>query len=222
MKKSEVVKRINHNIYSVPRFLGAVLSTIIIMNSCSTTNHVRDWSSSDVFDRKFNKILIMGLVNKTSLRFDLEREGVIAARKVNLTSIKGMSMFPPELGKPFEDLERVKDRLQEREFDAILTMAIIDVTAERYIAPERKYVPLVYYNQFGNYYYRTYSVVYKKGYFSLESKYFLETNLYELKTGTLVWSGRSVTFNPHDFERFVPKYAKNLFKELQNGGIIKN
>jgi hypothetical protein len=200
--------------------ISGIVFVLLLINGCATTTHIREWSSSDEFDRNFKKILIMGLVNNVSLRNDIEGEVIHAARKYNMKSINSMSMFPPELGKPFDDTERVRTRLQESEFDGILTIALIDVTAERYIRPERKYVPLVYYNRFGNYYYRTYAQVYKKGYFALESKYFLETNLYELKNGSLLWSGRSFAFDPHDVEKFVPAYAKRLFKELLEKGVI--
>jgi len=198
----------------------AALPTIILMNSCTSTDHVRDWSASDAYKRNFEKVMIMGLVNKVSLRNDIEYELVDAAHKIGLKATNSMAMFPPELGKPFDDTERIKVRLQEAGFDGILTVALIDYTAERYVRPEKKYVPMVYYDQFTNYYYRTEVLVYKPGYFSLQTKYFLETNLYEIKGGKLVWSGRSYIFNPQDVERFVPKYAKKLFKELLTAGVI--
>ena len=192
---------------------------VSLINSCVTT-HVREWSSSDKIDRTFNKVLIMGLVNNVSLRNHIEGEVVDAGRRANLNCTNSMSMFPRELGKPFDDIERVKERLREKNFDGILTVALIDVTAERYIKPETTYIPLAYYDRFGNYYYRTYSTVYRQGYFSLESRFFVETNLYELKNGFLIWSGRSYAFDPYEVEKFIPAYAKRLFKELVDKGII--
>jgi hypothetical protein len=198
----------------------AVFPMLILMNSCATSYHVRAWSSNADFDRNLNKVLVMGLINNVSRRFDVEREIVDAARKTNMSGTKGMALFPPEMGKPFDNIQRVRERLQERGFDAVLTVAIIDVSAERYIGPERQYIPQVYYNRFGNYYYHTYAVVYTEGYYTLDSQYFLETNLYELKGGTLIWSGRSFTFDPLDFDRFLPRYSKHLFKELRQDGVI--
>ena len=198
----------------------ALLSMLILMNSCATKDIVRDWSSSENYERKFEKIMIMGLVNQVSLRNDVEYEMVDAAHKFGLKATNSMAMFPPELGKPFDDTERMKGFLQERGFDAIITVAIIDIEAPRYVGPEKRYEPLVYYNRFTNYYHRTEVLVYKPGYFSFNTRYFLETNLYELKVGRLVWSGRSIVFDPQDVERFVPRYSKKLFKELQNTGII--
>jgi hypothetical protein len=43
-----------------------------------------------------------------------------------------MAIFPPELGKPFVDIERVKSQLLDKGFDWILTVALIDIKAERY------------------------------------------------------------------------------------------
>jgi 5-methylthioribose kinase len=77
-----------------------------------------------------------------------------------------------------------------------------------------------YYDKFGNYYRRTEALVYKPGYFSLHTNYFIETNLYELKSGALVWSGRSYAFEPQDLEKTMSSYAKRLFKELLKNGVI--
>ena len=198
------------------------LPTMILMNSCATKDIVREWSPSEDHEQKLEKILIMGLVNQVSLRNDVEYEMTDAAHKFGLKATNSMAMFPPELGKPFEDAEKLRLRLQERGFDAIITVAIIDIEAERYVGPEKKYVPMVYYNRFTNYYHRTEVLVYKPGYFSLKTRYFLETNIYELKAGRLIWSGRSTVFDPQDVERFVPRYSKKLFKELQITGIIAN
>ena len=153
------------------------LLATILMSSCATKDIVRDWNSGDEHKRNVESIMIMGLVNQVSLRSDIEFEMSNAAHKIGLKATNSMTMFPPELGKPFDDTERIKVRMQERGIDAILTVAIIDIKAERYVGPEKTYVPLAYYDRFTNYYYRTEAVVYKPGYFTLQTRYFLGTNL---------------------------------------------
>jgi hypothetical protein len=194
--------------------LWVLILASFLVDSCATNDIVRDWNSTEEPKQNIESIMIMGLVNQVSLRSDTEYEMADAARKTGLKPTISMTMFPPQFGKPFDDTERIKERLQERGIDAILTVAIIDIKAERYVGPEKTYVPLVYYDRFTNYYYRTEAVVYKPGYFTLQTRYFLETNLYEVKSGKLIWSGRSYAFDPQDFESFLPKYAKRLFKEL--------
>lgn len=202
------------------KFLWVLILASFLINSCATKDIVRDWNSDEEQKQNVESIMIMGLVNQVSLRSDTEYEMADAARKIGLKPTISMTMFPPQLGKPFDDTERVKERLQERGIDAILTVAIIDIKAERYVGPEKTYVPLVYYDRFTNYYYRTGVVVYKPGYFTLQTRYFLETNLFEIKSGKLIWSGRSYAFDPQDLKRFLPKYAKRLFKELRKTDIM--
>lgn len=201
-------------------FFFAVLPAMFLINSCASTDQVRDWRSSEDYDQSYKKVLIMGLVNKVSLRTDIEYEVTDAARKAGLKAVNSMSMFPPQLGNPFDDLEHLKTTLREKDFDGILTVSFIDVSEERYVGPNTEYIPLVYYDRFSNYYYRTRALVYKPGYSTLQTRYFLETNLYELKVGKLVWSGRSFAFDAGELESIVPKYANRLFKKLQIGGII--
>ncbi|MFY0600103.1 MAG: hypothetical protein JXR03_10565 [Cyclobacteriaceae bacterium] len=196
------------------------ISTIVLLSGCVPQGLMRTWSSSEEYDHHFKKVLVMGLINNVNLRNDLENEVVLAAGKTDLASVNGMSMFPPELGKPFEDIERVKARLREKDFDGIITVALIDVRAERYVTTDSYYEPLVYYDRFRSYYYQTYSLVYRQGYFSEYSRYFIETNFYELGAGGLVWSGRSRVFEPEELEKFAPIYAKGLFKELAVEGVI--
>lgn len=193
---------------------------IVLLNACTPEGLMRTWSTSDEYDRRFQSIMAMGLINNVNLRNDLENEVVYAAHKAGIKSKNAMSMFPPELGKPFEDIERVKTRLKDKGFDGILTIALINVSAERYIGPDVAYEPLVYYDRFRSYYFRTYELVYRPGYFSQYSKYFIETNFYELGGGKLVWSGRSRVFEPDELESFSTVYARQLFQELVQEGVI--
>ncbi len=197
------------------------LGVLTLLNGCVSEGLMRTWSTSEEYDKKFNQIMVMGLINNVNLRNDVENLVAITGRKVGLACSNGMSMFPPELGKPFEDVERAKERLRNNGFDGVLTVTLIDINEERYIAPSTEYAPLIYYNRFGNYYLRTYDLVYKPGYFTKNTKYFIETNFYELKGGKLVWSGRSTIFEPEELNSYLPNYARGLFKELKTQKIIE-
>lgn len=197
------------------------LLIILFLTSCVPEGLMRTWSTTEDYDRKFNNMLVMGLVNNVNLRNEVENEVVYAGKKEGLKCVNGMSMFPPELGKPFEDVERAKERLRQNGFDGVITVALVDINEERYIPPSTEYEPLLYYNRFGNYFFRTYDLVYRPGYFTRNTKYFIETNVYELKGGKLIWSGRSTIFNPSDLNQYLPNYARGLFKELKVEGMIE-
>lgn len=181
---------------------------------------MKTWSTSEDYDRQFSNLLIMGLINNVNLRNEVENEVVYAGKNADLKCVNGMSMFPPELGKPFDDVERAKERLRQNGFDGIVTVALVDINEDRYIPPSTDYAPLIYYNKFGNYFFRTYDLVYQPGYFTRNTKYYIETNFYELKGGKLIWSGRSTVFTPQELNQYLPKYAKGLFRELKVENVI--
>lgn len=193
---------------------------LFCLSGCVPEGLMRTWSTTQEYDKKFTNVMVLGLIENVTTRSAIEDDLVYAARKNGMKATNGISMFPPELGKPFEDVERFKARLRDKGFDGIVTVALIDIKAARYIPPSANYEPLVYYDRFRNYYAQTYDLVYRPGYFASYAKYFLETNFYELKGGTLVWSGRSYAMNGSEIEAYSPTYARGLFKELSVEGII--
>lgn len=181
------------------------------IHGCVPEGLMRTWSIREDYNRKFESVLIMGLINNVNLRSEVEDEVVYAGVREDLKCVNGMSMFPPELGKPFEDVEKAKERLRKNGFDGVITVALVDVSEERYIPATTEYAPLLFYDRFGNYFFRTYDLVYKPGYFTRNTKYFIETNFYELGGGKLIWSGRSTIFHPSELGQYLPKYSRGLF-----------
>ena len=193
---------------------------VVLLQGCVSSQMLFTWVTEEPLEGPYSNVMILGLVNNVGLRNDVESEFVYAAQKIKLKVGNGMSMFPPEMGKPFDDIERTKARLREKGYDAVLTTAVIDVRAERYVAPEANYEPMVFYDRFRNYYYRTYELVYRPGYVSVSSSYYLETNLYDLKTGLLIWSGRSKVFEHAEMNDFLQGYSYDIFRELTDKKII--
>ncbi|QNL22662.1 hypothetical protein HZR84_12150 [Hyphobacterium sp. CCMP332] len=190
--------------------------------SCASEDILRTWMTSYDYEKSFDNILIMGLINNVNLRSSIENEFVYAARLERISTGNGMSLFPPELGKPFEDVENAKTRMRGKGYDGVLTVTLVNINETRYIEPEVVYEPFLFYERFGNYYRNTYQMVYRPGYFSVNSKYFLEVNFYELKKGQLVWTGRSRDFDYSEFDEFLPEFSKLLFKNLIKSEVLKN
>ncbi len=201
------------------RIFGFLL-VFSVFSACVPEGLTRTWQNPNLPAEKFKNLMVMGLVNNPTVRSQVEQEVVYAAVNFKLGAGDGMSMFPPELGKPFDDVERVKTRLRNNNYDAILTVTIVDITAERYRPESLEYEPLVYYDRFRNYYYKTYDLVYRPGYLTHSTKYFFETNLYSLKDGQLMWTGRSRILDPGELDSFLIVYSKGLFKELRLDGLI--
>ncbi len=197
------------------RFQITILFIIILQFSpYKLQAQLRVWETKEAYDSKFSKIMVLGLTEDVLIRDNLEVELVKAAEKRGLNAVESIFFFPPSLGKPFEDAVQTRNNLVKKGFDGLLTATIIGTSATRYIPPSSSYQPFVYYNVFRNYYYQTYALVTTPGYITQETKYFIETNLYSMNDGKLIWSGRSYAFDQEEYKDQIHKFSKKLFKEL--------
>ena len=108
--------------------------------------------------------------------------------------------------------------------DGVLTVALLhEETKERYVAGSSAYAPYSYgyYGSYYGYYSYRYPTVYEPGYYSTEKTYFIETNLFDVESGALVWSMQSQSYSPANLESFAKGYAALVAYQLKKDGIKK-
>ena len=86
--------------------------------------------------------------------------------------------------------------------------------------PPRTYTVPRYYRGYYGYYDSTWDVVHEPGYYKNHTIVRLETNLYDVGTGELIWSGQSETFNPSSLEDIIDSATKAVAKRLGKEGLI--
>ena len=197
-----------------------IVVNIISIGHIQSQSKIRSWKTDEDFDPKFNKMVVIGMFEGRNIRIDMEESIVIEAQKNNLEARMGYILFPPEMGSPFADMPKLRNGLLEKGFDALLSVAIFATSAKRYTPSEKVYVPVSYYNRFGSYYNSSYVVYNKPGYMTSEEQYFIECNLYDVKNGNLIWSGRTYAFPQNSVNSRIANFSKRLFKELKVQGVI--
>jgi hypothetical protein len=207
---------------NVKIILPQILLYLLIFGQIQAQSKLRSWKTNEKFDPSFKKIVVIGMIERTNLRMDMEESIVIQAKKNNLEAGMGSFIFPPEMGNPFENMSKMRTGLLTRGYDALLSVAVFSTSAKRYIPPEKVYVPVSYYSRFGSYYRNSYVVYRRPGYMTSEEQYFIECNFYDLQNGNLIWSGRSYAFPQNSLNSKSTKFSKRLFKELKAQGIIVN
>ncbi|MBP6591362.1 MAG: hypothetical protein KA229_14725, partial [Chitinophagaceae bacterium] len=106
----------------------------------------------------------------------------------------------------------------------VLTVVLLDKTRERYYVPGRvQYTPYtIYYNRFWGYSRTIYGRIYSEGYYTEDTKYFWETNLYDLATNDLVYSAQSQSFDPSSSESLGHEYGQMIAKDLVKKNVLVN
>jgi hypothetical protein len=172
--------------------------------------------------KKFDRVLALGLSDKTAVRADFEDALAAQLTQTGVTAIAGNSiLLRPESTQM--DLNYLKIQIREHKIDAVVVSRLIKVEKNVTYIPGGPYVsPFPYYNTFYGYYRVVYPVVYSPDYLREEKKVRIETNLFSTASpdGELVWTGGTDTFNPSNVDKSINALVKLVVKEMQSEGVL--
>ncbi len=200
--------------------IGAVL---VFATSCLSTKISASWKDPDYTGKKFDKILVWGLSDNVSARATVEDEVAYFLNLEKIASVSGSDIAPPNRKALPHDIEESKAVLEKNGFDGVLTMGLIDKKEKtRYVEGSGHYQPMAYgyYGSFYSYYPYMYGNVYQPGHYESTQYVYIETNLWDVETGKLVWSAQTETIDPSSIENFANSYARDVVGELIKKGII--
>ena len=104
---------------------------------------------------------------------------------------------------------------------------MVDAKSETKYIPEQSftYDPMMYYGgyygTFVNYYSYSYNHVYSPGYYDTKSTYYLETNLYDVSDGGILFSIQTKAMNPPEINKASTQFTVTLIDELKRNDLLK-
>ncbi len=175
---------------------------------CTPANRITSsWiNKNHTQEKKYNKIFIAALVTNPHVRTHIEEE------MRNNISMKGIAVessldyFPPKFtkNKPPE-VDSMIDKIKELDCGLIFTISMIEKQSEtRYIPGSNSlYGPYRGYDlRFRGFYSYWYPYIYDQGNYVTDKTYFMEGNIFETSSETLLWSVQTETINPASVEKF--------------------
>jgi hypothetical protein len=203
--------------------IGVVLLAVTLASGKSS-KLVMSWKNpSYTGGKKFQRVLALGLSDKTETRADFEDalSAELAAAGV-AEAIPGNTILLRPEGTP-TDLDYIKGQIRENKIEAVVVSRMVNVKNTVTYIPGVPYAaPFPYYNTFYGYYGAVYPVVYTPGYLKEEKRVRIETNLYAISSheGELVWTGITDTFNPSNLDKAIKKLVKLVVKQMQSDGAL--
>lgn len=201
-----------------------ILSALVLFSCATPTRITGSWKNPEIGSRTIHHVYVAALTSNTIARSVAETEVAAALEKHGVRVTKSMSQFPPGNLKDTLSLQKVMDSVHRYDADAILTLTLIRKKSEmRYVPGSYNYYPVARYNfygRFSGYYNYWYPYMYDPGYYVEDEIYFIESNLYDVKTDELIWSAQSKTYNPSGFHPFSKEFAETLAKQLQKDGLV--
>ena len=202
--------------------LAASLFLLFLM-SCSSSRITHSWTAENILPKKFSKILVLGLNDETdiSTREKMENHFVGDLSELGYTAVSSLKEFGPRAFKKMDE-DAALDKLKSSGFDAVITIVLLDKTKEKHYVPGRVYFSpyIIYQRRFWGYYTTIYDRVYTPGYYTTDTRYFWESNLYDLTSKELLYSVQTESFDPASSESLAHEYGKLIVGDMLKHHIL--
>jgi len=213
-----------------------LLASLTLIMSCGTSQEVTSfWKNPEGAKGKtYSSVMIVATTADKAARNTVEGDLAAAAAGRGLKATRSIDAFPSSFTKDnVPSKEEMMAKIAELKCDAVFTVALLDEKSEQRYVPGTTtyatvgygagaYAPYPQYGYYGNYSSYTaysYPMTTTPGYYTTDKTYFIEGNLYDGETGTILWSMQSSAYNPSSLSSFSKGYAKTLIDELEKQNI---
>jgi hypothetical protein len=205
------------------RSLSIAIITLSLLSACSSSKITSTFKSNEAGTARFSKILVLGLMNDKdrSLQTSMENHMAGDLRALGYDVITSFETYGP---KAFSGLseEQALAKLKSKDVEAVVTIVLLDKKKEKLFVPvsPRQKMMTGYNRSFWGYYSTTSNKVMEPGYYVDNIEYYWESNLYELKDQSLLYSVRTTSFNPSTVESLAHQYGKMIVKSMRNKRVV--
>jgi hypothetical protein len=196
-----------------------LISAAFFLSSCTTTTVMTDVWKDKNYQGRPQKIMVIMVAKSPDMRDLFEN------RFVGELNSLGNNTFQSHRSISFDQLrdkELVKSKIKSSGADTVLISRLLDTkTIESFRPGLVTVVPFIvpdyYYNWWG--YYNVAFIDY--GYTGDVRVAYIETNLYDVKTEKLIWSGHSKTERTEGEQQLITAFVKLMIKKMESAGLIK-
>ncbi|MCX6244951.1 MAG: hypothetical protein NTU98_09630 [Bacteroidetes bacterium] len=198
-----------------------------LIAGCTTTKLTWVYKAADFNPAVYKKLAVIAIVPKNEARIEIEDAVVAQLRAKGIKAVTTWSIFVfannPELLKKagFEGdkkAEIIRQKMAQHNIDALLTITLFDKKNEQHYssgptvgigvsAPAYGYPYSTYY---------TYAVdlTSQPGYYETTTSYLLESNLYDIASEKLLWTGQTSTDMNYDLQNTVVGFSQVMVGRL--------
>jgi hypothetical protein len=195
-------------------FMSVTVFSWLAFTSCASTKLTSSWLDENYKGKALGKIMVVGISDGAEKRKMFEEEFVAQLRKNGMDAISSVETVP-ELSE-----EAIKKGAKDLRVDNILVTCMVGTKEkEVYAPPPTTAIPRGFYSRFDSYFPMVYERTMQPGYYEKASYVNLETCLYDAKTGNLVWSGVSETFEPMSVKHMVKSVSRAVFENWRGNGL---
>ena len=198
----------------IPLFIAGLLI------ACSpSTKLVNVWMDSSLTSetlKPFEKVLVIARI-KDETRNRIAEDKIVA--KLNIPALPSYGWLMPS----DTNQVAVDKKLRDNGFDGIIAMRLTDVNETlNYQQGSGGYYGGGYYGGYyggrpGGYY----GYYGSPGYYTQDKTFYVETSIFSLITGKLMWSGTTTTMNPTELDKTLDEIIYAIRADMKKKGLLK-
>ena len=197
-----------------PLRLGAGLGLALLLSGCSPNTEVMDsWKDPGLTPQRYNKVLGVFIAQDPSMRRAAEDE---LAKKVGNVTPAYTVISNTEVA----DKNTARQVIETKGFDGVVIMRPVKVDKETTYVPGSTYVVPAGYGSMYGYWGTGWGYAYDPGYVREDQVVMVETNVYRVKDGKLVWASRTKTYNPESVRQLIGEIVDQTAAEMKKQGVI--
>jgi len=198
------------------KWFGYLFSFVFMIISCGGTELTHTQVNEAYKGKPVSNILVIGITGNEDSRRSFERKFVA---QLKLAGVEGISSedaipMPADLELKKETILKAVNQFKN---DAVIITHLID-KEEKEVFTRGGEADRGYYGFYHSRY--TYSYARDPGYSNTSKTIRLETNLYDVKTEKLIWSGQSKTLSKDSKDQIINDVIKVVINDLQNNKLI--
>ena len=198
---------------SSAKWVVYLFSFVFLIISCAGTELTHTQVNEAYKGKPVSDILVIAITGNEDSRRSYERKFVAHLESIGVEAISSENAIPmpPDLKMK---KETIVNAANEFENDAVIITHLID-------KEEKEAYTRGGHGGYYGFYHSRYSWTYSTGGYSSTSKTLrLETNLYDVKTEELIWSGQSKTWSKDSKYQTMNDVIKVVINDLQNNNLI--
>jgi hypothetical protein len=202
---------------AICRLAAATLAagSALFLAGCGSTKVDRTWVAPDLTKLQFKKIMVIATIPAGASR--REAEDAMKANILKIEAVQSYKVLAAEAD--IKNPAKVISAIKAQGFDGVVVMRGISDRDEMSLNPSAPPPPA--YRTFASYFSAAYAL---GGYYgqTITANRILtvETNIYEMAGGKLIWSGTTATTTPGNIKQLVDDAAKAIRSEMVRKGLI--
>jgi hypothetical protein len=202
----------------------------MILAGCASTSFTYVFKSANYDLGSYKKLAVLALLPNDQARVLVENAMVASLKSKGIHAVTTWSEFvfanKPEVIKEAKLTEEkrkeiIRQKVTENHIDALLIITKFNSkTEQRYVPGSSVSVgigmpgyPVYGYSYYGYYSY-AYNIISEPGYYENIATYFVETNLYDVASEKLLWTGQTSTEVSNSFDTDVTQFGEIVAKRM--------